>query len=47
MSALELVLLMLSSGVLSGGVGVSLWALNVEKRVRAIEVWKEVKFNKG
>jgi len=38
LSALEAIQLLLSSGVLAGGVGVFKWALGTERRLMRIEV---------
>lgn len=38
MTALELIQLMVGSGVLSGGLGIATWALRMEKRVIRLEV---------
>lgn len=43
MSAVELVSLLTSSGVLAGGVGVLKWALTIERRVMLLEVKAGVK----
>lgn len=38
LSALEAVQLVMSSGILAGGIGVLRWALTVERRLMKIEV---------
>lgn len=45
MSAIELVSLLMSSGVCAGGVGILRWALSVERRVIALEL--EMKLKEG
>jgi hypothetical protein len=43
MTALELVSLLTSSGVLAGGVGMLKWALKTERRLMVIEVKNGIK----
>lgn len=38
MSAIELITLLISSGVASGGIGALKWAISIEKRLNVIEV---------
>lgn len=38
MSAIELITLLISSGVASGGIGALKWAISIEKRLSMIEV---------
>lgn len=42
MSAVELITLLISSGVASGGIGVLRWAFTIEKRLTVIEAKQQV-----
>ncbi|WP_157042297.1 hypothetical protein [Herbaspirillum seropedicae] len=43
MSAIELIQLVTSSGVLAGGLGIVKWALTIERRLMKVELHANVK----